>query len=155
LTLAAYRHTQTGWAVIAGSAAGLGLAAAVTMSLSSATIGAAPWLIVALFGVLCAGLLLYATLRVEVDADEIRARFGIGIIGKSVPLADVVRCDIVRTPVHWGWGMHWTPSGWLYNVGGRFAVRLEMKSQRPLMIGTNDAERLKAAIDTGLKSRGN
>jgi len=153
--LGVYRHTQAGWAVIFGSAVGLVLAAAVTLALSPATVQAAPWLIVALFGVLLAGLLLYSTLRVEVDADEIRARFGIGIIGKAIPIEDVVRCDIVRTPTHWGWGMHWTPSGWLYNVGGRMAVRLEMKSQRPLMIGSNDAEQLKAAIDAGRKSCGN
>jgi hypothetical protein len=153
--LAVYRHRQAGWAVIAGSIAGIGLAAALTMSLSPATIGAAPWLVAALFGVLVAGLALYATLEVVVDADEIRARFGIGLIGKTVPLGDVVRCDIVRTPMHWGWGMHWTPSGWLYNVGGRVAVRLELKSERPLMIGSNDAEQLKAAIDAGRKSCGN
>ena len=150
-----YRHTQAGWAVIFGSGAGLGLAAAVTLSLSPATIRAVPWLVVAMFAVLVAGLLLYATLRVEVDGDEIRARFGIGFIRKTIPLADVVRCDIVRTPTHWGWGMHWTPSGWLYNVGGRVAVRLEMTSQRPLMIGSNDADQLKAAIDARLASRGN
>ena len=96
-----------------------------------------------------------ATLEVEVDAAEIRARFGVGIIRKSIALADVVRCDLVRTPMRWGWGIHWTPSGWLYNVGGRVAVRLEMKSQRPLMIGSNDAQQLKAAIDARLEGRGN
>jgi hypothetical protein len=49
--------------------------------------------------------------------------------------------------------MHWTPSGWLYNVSGRAAVRLEMTSQRPLMIGSDEAERLKAAIDARLAPR--
>ena len=153
--MAAYHHTQAGFPVIAGSVVGLALAIVVTMSLSAATIGAAPWLIVALFGVLIAALALFATLKVEVDADEIRARFGVGIIRKAVPLADVLRCELVRTPMRWGWGIHWTPSGWLYNVGGRVAVRLEMKSQRPLMIGSNDAQRLKAAIDARLEERRN
>jgi hypothetical protein len=153
--LAAYHHTQAGLPVIAGSVVGLALAIAVTMSLSPATIGAVPWLIVALFCVLLAALALFATLEVEVDAAEIRARFGVGIIRKSIALADVVRCDLVRTPMRWGWGIHWTPSGWLYNVGGRVAVRLEMKSQRPLMIGSNDAQQLKAAIDARLEGRGN
>ena len=155
MTLVAYHHTQAGFPVIAGSVVGLALAVAVTVSLSPATIGAVPWLVVALFSVLIAALALFATLEVEVDAEEIRARFGVGIIRKAVPLADVVRCDLVRTPMRWGWGIHWTPSGWLYNVGGRIAVRLEMKSQRPLMIGSNDAQGLKAAIDAGLEGRGN
>ena len=139
-----------GWAVIVGSAVGLGLALLVTLSLSAATLAAVPWLVVALFGLLALGLLAYATLTVEVDAENVRVRFGIGLIRKSIPLSDIARCEIVRTPSWWGWGMHWTPSGWLYNVSGRAAVRLEMTSQRPVMIGSDEAERLKAAIDARL-----
>ena len=141
---------QTGWAVIAGSVVGLGLALLVTLSLSAATLATVPWLVVALFGLLALGLLAYATLTVEVDAENVRVRFGIGLIRKSIPLSDIVRCEIVRTPSWWGWGIHWTPSGWLYNVSGRAAVRLEMTSQRPVMIGSDEAERLKAAIDARL-----
>jgi len=139
-----------GWAVIVGSVVGLGLALLVTLSLSAATLVAVPWLVVALFGLLALGLLAYATLTVDVDAENVRVRFGIGLIRKSIPLSDIARCEIVRTPSWWGWGMHWTPSGWLYNVSGRAAVRLEMTSQRPVMIGSDEAERLKAAIDARL-----
>jgi len=139
-----------GWAVIVGSVVGLGLALLVTLSLSAATLVAVPWLVVALFGLLALGLLAYATLTVDVDAENVRVRFGIGLIRKSIPLSDIARCEIVRTPSWWGWGMHWTPSGWLYNVSGRAAVRLEMVSQRPVMIGSDEAERLKAAIDAQL-----
>ena len=142
-----------GWAVIVGSVVGLGLALLVTLSLSAATLVAVPWLVVALFGLLALGLLAYATLTVEVDAEDVRVRFGIGLIRKSIPLSDIARCEIVRTPSWWGWGMHWTPSGWLYNVSGRAAVRLEMTSQRPVMIGSDEAERLKAAIDARLALR--
>ena len=136
--------------MIAGSAVGLGFALLVTLSLSAATLVAVPWLVVALFGLLALGLLAYATLTVDVDAENVRVRFGIGLIRKSIPLSDIARCEIVRTPSWWGWGMHWTPSGWLYNVSGRAAVRLEMVSQRPVMIGSDEAERLKAAIDAQL-----
>ena len=148
-----YRHVQTGWAVIVGSAAGFGLALMVTLSLSASTLAAVPWLVASLFGLLALGLLTYATLTVEVDAEHVRARFGIGLIRKSIPLADIARCEVVRTPSWWGWGIHWTPSGWLYNVSGRAAVRLEMTSERPVMIGSDEAERLKAAIDTKLARR--
>jgi hypothetical protein len=148
-----YHHVQMGWAVIIGSALGFALALLVTLSLSASTLAAVPWLVVALFGLLALGLLTYATLTVDVDAQRIQARFGIGLIRKSIPLADIARCEVVRTPTWWGWGMHWTPSGWLYNVSGRAAVRLEMTSQRPVMIGSDEAERLKAAIDEGLAPR--
>ena len=140
-----------GWAVIAGSAAGMVLALAVTLSLSATTLAAVPWLVAALFGLLTLGLLTYATLTVEVDAEEVRARFGVGLIRKSIDVADIVRCEVVRTPSWWGWGIHWTPAGWLYNVSGRAAVRLDMRSQRPVMIGSDQAERLKAAIDVQMK----
>ena len=143
-----------GWSVVAGSAVGFALALLVTLSLSASTLAAAPWLVVALFGLLALGLLTYATLTIDVDDDRILARFGIGLIRKSIPVADIMRCEIVRTPVWWGWGLHWTPSGWLYNVSGRAAVRLELKGQRPLMIGSDEAERLKAAIDARLAVRG-
>ena len=148
-----YRHTQVGWAVIVGSALGFGLALVVTLSLSASTLAAVPWLVVALFLLLASGLAAYVTLTVEVDAERVRARFGIGLIRKSISLADIARCEVVRTPSWWGWGMHWTPSGWLYNVSGRAAVRIEMRSQRPVMIGSDEAERLKAAIDAGLMRR--
>jgi hypothetical protein len=152
--LTSYRATQIGWVVIGGSTIGLVVALVVTLSLSPATRAAVPWMIVAMFGVLLAGLALYSTLTVEVDAEEIRVRFGVGIIRRAIPLDDVLRCDIVRTPMRWGWGLHWTPSGWLYNVGGRAAVRIEMKRQRPLMIGSEEAEQLKAAIDARIAARG-
>ena len=148
-----YRHTQVGWAVIVGSALGFGLALVVTLSLSASTLAAVPWLVVALFLLLAFGLAAYVTLTVEVDAERVLARFGIGLIRKSIPLTDIARCEVVRTPSWWGWGMHWTPSGWLYNVSGRAAVRIEMRSQRPVMIGSDEAERLKAAIDAGLTQR--
>jgi hypothetical protein len=144
---------QIGWAVVAGSAVGFAVALVVTLSLSASTLAAAPWLVVALFGLLALGLLTYATLTVDVDDDRILARFGIGLIRRAIPVADITRCEIVRTPVWWGWGLHWTPSGWLYNVSGRAAVRLELKGQRPLMIGSDDTERLKAAIDVRLAVR--
>jgi hypothetical protein len=148
-----YHHVQTGWAVILGSVVGFGMALVVTLSLSASTLAAVPWLVFALFGLLALGLLTYATLTVMVDAEQVRVYFGIGLIRKSIPLVDIARCEVVRTPTWWGWGMHWTPSGWLYNVSGRAAVRLEMTSQRPVMIGSDEAERLKAAIDARLARR--
>ena len=145
---------QIGWSVVAGSAALFAVALLVTLSLSASTLAAAPWLVIALFGLLALGLLTYATLTIDVDDDRILARFGIGLIRKAIPVKDITRCEIVRTPVWWGWGLHWTPSGWLYNVSGRAAVRLELKGQRALMVGSDDAERLKAAIDARLAARG-
>lgn len=146
---AAYAHTQFGTAIAVLTVLGTTVATAVVLSLSRATLDAAGWLVAALYGVLLIAFALYFRLRVEVDREEVRAIFGIGLYRKTIPLANVVRTDVVRTRLRWGWGIHWTSAGWLYNVAGRFAVRLELAAERPVMIGTDEPERLKAAIDAG------
>ena len=142
-----YRHTQFGTVIAAGTVAGLVLAVALMFSLSLATLKAVWWLAVALFAIIAAAFLVFATLTVEVDERELRLRFGVGLIRKTVPLADILRCDRVRTRIWWGWGLHWTPSGWLYNVSGRDAVRLELATGRALIVGSDDADALQQAID--------
>jgi hypothetical protein len=149
-----YRHRQIGWKLIAGTLLGFGVAIGMTFALSPATRAAAPWLLYALYGLLALGLALYSTLTVEVDAEEIRVRFGIGFYRRTVPLADVVRSEVVRTRFWWGVGLRWTPAGWLYNIGGREAVRLELARERPVMIGSDEAPRLKSVVDAQLALRG-
>jgi hypothetical protein len=151
--LTSYRHTQVGWKLLAGTLVGLALAAWLTATLSPATRAAAPWLVYALFATLGGALLLFATLTVEVDDAQIRIKFGVGLVRKSVDLAQVVRCEHLQTRIWWGWGLHWTPSGWLYNVGGRDAVRVTIVRERAVIIGSDDAGRLKAAIDARIALR--
>jgi len=138
---------------MAGTAVLLGLAVGLTLSLSPATRAAAPWLIYGLFAIIALTVALFAALTVEVNATEIRVKFGVGLVGKTIAVADVVRCERLRTRIWWGWGLHWTPSGWLYNVGGRDAVRVILVHERPVIIGSDEAERLKAAIDARIAAR--
>jgi len=143
----AYRHTQFAW-VLAG-VLGLGLLAAIGLPvfLPEGAMRApwwTPWLLVA---VLAAGLLLFGWLTVEVDGREVRLRFGVGAFRRTVRVEDVRGCDRVQTRMRWGWGIRWTPAGWLYNVAGREAVRLDLLRERPVIIGSDDADALKAAID--------
>jgi hypothetical protein len=142
-----YRHTQIGWSVAAGTAAGLALVAAMTLALSPATLQAAGWMVAALFAVLVVAYALFATLTVEVAAGEVRVRFGVGIIRKSIAISDIRRCDLVRARIRWGWGLHWTPSGWLYNGSGREVVRLDLRGERAIMVGSDDAPALHRAIE--------
>jgi len=130
--------------------AGFVLAAGLTLSLSATTRAAAPWMVYALFAILGLALVLFATLTIEVDAAEIRVKFGVGVVRKTVAIADVISCEQLRTRIWWGWGLHWTPSGWLYNVGGRDAVRVLLARERPLILGSDEAAALKAAIDARL-----
>lgn len=134
------------------TAIGLAVATAGLAALSQATLASAPWLVVGLFALLLGAFALFWRLVVEVDERSIRATFGIGLVRKVVSLADVQRVDVLRTRVWWGYGVHWTPSGWLYNVAGRDAVRLEIAGERAVIIGTDEPDALKAAIDAALRA---
>ena len=136
-----------------GTAIGLAVAIAGLVLLSPQTLAAAPGLVAGLFALLLGGFALFWRLVVEVDERSIRAIFGVGLIRKEVAIADVRRADLIRTRVWWGYGIHWTPSGWLYNVAGRDAVRLEIAGERALIIGTDDPEALKAAIDAAREAQ--
>ena len=142
-----YRHSQVGKPIAIGTLLAAGLATVLVASLSNTTIQAAPWLVIGLYGVLALAYALFYRLTVTVDATRLRAAFGVGIFAKEVAIADVMACEIVRTRRRWGWGIHWTPVGWLYNVGGRHAVRLMLRTERPVMIGSDQPEALLAAID--------
>jgi hypothetical protein len=145
--VATYRHTQLGWVIVGATALGMAVALGVTLLLPSGAMRAPWWTPLLLVALLGLALGLFGWLTVEVDAREVRLRFGVGAIRKTLPIADMVRCDRLRIRLWWGWGLHWTPSGWLYNVSGREAVRLESKRERPVVIGSDDADGLKAAID--------
>jgi hypothetical protein len=148
-----YRHTQFGTRIVIGTVLGLVLATLVIASLSKSTMLAAPWLIAAVYAVLGAGYVLFYRLTVTVDAERVLAVFGVGLLRKEVALEDIRRVDVARTRVWWGFGIHWTQAGWLYNVGGRWVVRLELVRDRPVMIGTDEPEVLAAAIDARLAAR--
>ncbi len=145
-----YRHTQVGWRIVAGSAVGLVLAVVLVSGLSPATREAVPWMPYLLFGLILGALATFGTLTTEVDAREVRFRFGAGIVRRRLDLADILKCEQVRTRVWWGMGVHWTPGGWLYNVGGRDAVRLTFARDRPVIIGSDEAARFKAAIEAAI-----
>lgn len=45
-----------------------------------------------------------------------------------------------------GWGLRLGPKGWAYNVGGRRGVQLELSKGFPVLIGSQRADELAAAI---------
>jgi hypothetical protein len=149
-----YSHSQFGWPMAIGSGLALAFATIVLALVSDETRAAASWTIVALYATIGLAFAAFYRLSVTVDPERVRAVFGIGLIRKEIPLTDVIRADVVRTRVLWGYGIHWTPSGWLYNVAGRHAVRLEVRGGKAVMIGTDEPDALKAAIDARLAARG-
>lgn len=91
-------------------------------------------------------------LTVIVDAETITASFGIGLISKTVRLADIASAEIARETWYGGWGLRWTGKGWFYTVNSLDAVALNLKGGREFLIGTDEPQALLAAIANSLKT---
>jgi len=91
-------------------------------------------------------LALFFRLTVSVDEHYVRAVFGIGIVGKRIPLADIIAIQSVTNPWWYGLGIHIIPGGWIWNISGKKAVELKLKNGRLYRLGTDEPEALEAAL---------
>jgi hypothetical protein len=107
----------------------------------------APPLVVSIILLLC--LVLFYRLKVTIDGETLSASFGPGIICKKVRLADIIECKPIRIRWWYGWGIHSTPYGWLYNVSGFNAVAITLRDSRKFALRTDDLHALIEAIRSG------
>ena len=143
-----YRHTQIGrviiWALLVGSVC-FAIGAIFESSLHRET------LLVASI-VLLITLALFYELTITIDNETLCARFGVGIIRKKVPIGEIAGCEPIRIRWWYGWGIHLTRYGWLYNVSGWDAVAITLRNGRKFLLGTDDphglAETIRRLIDT-------
>jgi len=91
-------------------------------------------------------LSLFSTLTVTVDEDYLRLKFGPGLIRKKFLRSEIISAAVVKNPWYYGFGIRYTPDGWLYNVSGFEAVEIKLKNGKKVRVGTNDAENLKNVI---------
>ena len=91
---------------------------------------------------------LFATLKTTIDDTVLDLRFSMGIVRKRFLLKDIKSCEIVKNPWYYGWGIHLTPDGWLYNVSGFDAVKINMKTGKSCLIGTDAPDELAKAIES-------
>ena len=133
-----YEHTQIGHVIIWSLLA-------IILLASGGLIGhhAGP-AIISIILLVC--LVLFYRLKITIENEILCASFGPGIIRKKMQLTEVVGCDPIR--IHWwyGWGIHLTPYGWLYNVSGFDAVAITLRDGRKFALGTDDPHGLVAAI---------
>lgn len=97
-------------------------------------------------GILAASLVFFYNLTVTVDQASLRLRFGIGLVRRTVQLADIASAGAGRSGRLSGWGIHYVGGGWLYNVNSRELVELRLRSGGRLLIGTDDQAGLLAAL---------
>jgi len=107
-----------------------------------------PPVVVSIILLVC--LVLFYRLRITIEAEILRASFGPGIIRKKVRLAEIVACEPIRIRWWYGWGIHLTPYGWLYNVSGLDAVAITLRDGRKFAFGTDDPHELTTAIRAGI-----
>lgn len=92
--------------------------------------------------------MLFTTLTIEADAQELRWHFGPGVWRKKISRRDIVSAKAVRNPWWYGLGIHRTPHGWLYNVAGLDAVEVGLASGVTVRLGTDEPDKLAAVLHT-------
>ena len=137
-----YQHTQIGHAIVWSLLA-------IILVVNGGLGHHAPPLAVSIMLLVC--LILFYRLNVTIDDEMLCASFGPGIIRKTVPLADIVRCEPIRIRWWYGWGIHVTSCGWLYNVSGFDAVAITLRDGRKLALGTDDPHGLTAGIRDAIR----
>jgi hypothetical protein len=103
------------------------------------------------FIVLLVTIPLFYKLTITINDETLRASFGVGVIHKQVPLAQIAGCEPIRIRWWYGCGIHLTPYGWLYNVAGWNAVAITLHNGRKLALGTDDPQGLAAAIQAAIQ----
>jgi hypothetical protein len=132
-----YRHTQIAWPIIGTSFVVLPL---LMVALGGPGQISLPFLVVAPL------ILLFGWLTVLVDNRRLSWRFGVGLVRKSLPITSIRSFRVVRNPWYYGWGIHRTPVGWLYNVAGLSAIDLVLYDGSHVLIGTDEPETLEQAL---------
>jgi len=85
-------------------------------------------------------------LTIKIDNEKLRASFGIGLIQRTIPISEITVCEPIRIRWWYGWGIHFTSYGWLYNVSGWDAVAIALRDGRKFALGTNDPQGIATAI---------
>jgi hypothetical protein len=142
-----YEHTQIGHVII------WSLFVPAALFATNATFGSSPHreslLVVSV--VLLITLALFYKLTITINEETLCASFGIGMIRKRVSVAEIAACGRIRIRWWYGWGIHLTPSGWLYNVSGLDAVVITLSNGRKLALGSDDPQGLADAIRVATK----
>jgi len=133
-----YHHSQTGWVLILSL---LTAVAGVMLLLASR-----PSFALVLAGFLGVLLLLFHSMTVRVDPEQVQVWFGAGLIRRRIPLRRIRSHRIARNAWYYGWGIHFFPGGVLYNVSGMSSVELVLDNGRLFRIGTDEPETLASAL---------
>jgi len=126
-----YQHTQPARAIVRGLTAMGVIFAAASMVIHPLIPGTVVIFVTAY---------LFRSMTIEISDAELTWYFGSGFPRKRVALGEVVSAEVVRTSVWNGWGIHYTPRGWLYNVSGYDAVCVTLRNGKRFCLGSDEPE---------------
>jgi hypothetical protein len=141
-----YRHTQFGFV----TAIGLGSATLAGGYMTALTGHWIAVLVTALMGTLA---VVFGTLTMSVRDGLFTCSFGPGLIRRQIALTEITDVSVVRNRWYFGWGIRLTPHGWLWNVSGTRGVEVRFNDGRRFRVGSDEPERLAAAIRGELRTR--
>jgi hypothetical protein len=139
--------TQYGYPVIIGSAVALiGMVIALVMEDTLPSEGFVSVIVV--IGTLAFAILMSFKMTICVDDQYVWFRMGIGFVGKTYELSDILECQIVK--IHSS-GVRRFRNGRLYSISGFRAVELKFHSTHKVVrLGTNRPEELCEAINNAI-----
>jgi hypothetical protein len=144
-TMIRYKHTQIGLAIIVPVSVAI---IVFLVMLVAGRVIVPVWSAAAIVLITPLLLAFFGTLTVSIDGERLLAKFGIGLVRKSIPLSRIASFQSIRMRWLHGFGIHWIPfRGWLYNVSRLKAVEIIMKSGRHIFIGTDEPEVLCKALE--------
>ena len=146
-----YKHTQIGYLMLFVT-----LFVTVLFSWVQITARAEPpsyysganFAITAIMALILFVLASFSTLTVAIDGQFLKIRFGWGIFRKKFPISGIAAVRKVKNHWYYGWGIRlwFWPKMWIFNVSGFDAIELTMKNGKVYRIGTDEPEKLEAAI---------
>jgi len=103
-------------------------------------------LLVVVTAVLAVLFVLFLRMTVEVDEQTIAVSLLLGAWRNSWRVVDLAAAELVPISRRYGLGVHGFRGNWLFNVSGRRGVRLSFADGRKVVIGSDEPERLLAAL---------
>jgi len=155
--MTSYKHTQIGYVmpvitlVVLVFFAWLQITArAETPSYDSGT----NFAVTAIMALILFILASFSTLTVSTNEQFLKIRFGWGIFRKKFPLTEIAAIRKVKNHWYYGWGVRlwFWPYMWIFNVSGIDAIEIRMKNGKIYRIGTDEPEKLEAAITQVIRS---
>jgi len=136
-----YRHTQVGYTTLII----LGLTAVVVLWAFKKQSPDPRTLLFVLVIILLIAV-LFSAQTIEIKQGLLNVRMGLGLIQRKIRIDEIETCEAVKNKWYYGWGIHWTPHGWLYNVSGLKVIQITMKNGKQIRFGTDEPELLCQAI---------